>query len=133
MKRLMSFLMLAIIAPVFALALTAAPTLAQDVNDFWGNDDIAGNIENDIVLGNKDPREIAANVINVLLGFLGIIAVIIILAGGFKWMTAGGNQDKTDEAKKLIAAGAIGLVIVLASFGIAKFVISSLVTATGTP
>ena len=59
------------------------------------------------------------------------LAVIIILAGGFMWMTAAGNEDKVATAKKLMAAGVIGLVVVLASFGIAKFVIGSLIGATG--
>jgi len=138
MKKI-SFILLALfIMPIFALALTASPVVAATTitsDDYWGGGDpnITGNIESNILLGNKDPREIAAQVINVILGFLGIVAVIIVLAGGFKWMTAGGNQDKVDEAKKLMAAGAIGLVIVLAAFGIARFLISSLITATTTP
>lgn len=115
-----------------ATAFMVAPVQAADVqpNDFWGGNEVGGNVQNNINLGNRDPREIAAQVINILLGFLGIIAVIIILAGGFKWMTAGGNQDKVDEAKKLMSAGVIGLIIVLASFGIAQFIINSLVSAT---
>jgi len=133
MKKI-SFILLALfIMPIFALALTASPVVAATNitnEDYWGNNGVSANIENEILLGNKDPREIAAEVINVILGFLGIVAVIIILAGGFKWMTAGGNQDKVDEAKKLMAAGAIGLVIVLAAFGIARFLISSLMGAT---
>ncbi|MFH0956085.1 MAG: hypothetical protein V1801_02650, partial [Candidatus Falkowbacteria bacterium] len=72
------------------------------------------------------PRAIAAQVINIILGFLGIVAVIIILLGGFKWMTAGGNEDKVGEAKKLITAGIIGLVIILAAFAIATFVLTQL-------
>ena len=54
----------------------------------------------------------------------------IILAGGFMWMTAGGNEDKVGKAKQLIFSGIIGLAIILAAFAIAKFVINSLVTAT---
>ncbi|MFA6551447.1 MAG: pilin [Patescibacteria group bacterium] len=83
-------------------------------------------------LNDKDPREIAANVINVILGFLGIIAVVLILIGGFMWMTAAGNEDKTGTAKKIMTAGVIGLVIILAAFGIARFVIQALLTATMT-
>lgn len=81
-------------------------------------------------LGNADPRDIAAQVINILLGFLGIIAVVIILIGGFKWMTAGGNEDKVAEAKKLLAAGAIGLIIVFMAYGLAQYVLSKLVEVT---
>jgi len=95
----------------------------------WGNvsTETIGNLTG---LGGTDPREIAANVINVILGFLGIIAVVLILIGGFMWMTAAGNDDKVATAKKIMTAGIIGLVIVLAAFGIAKFVIQALIGAT---
>jgi hypothetical protein len=66
-----------------------------------------------------------------LLGFLGIIAVILILYGGFKWMTAAGDEGNIDTAKKIIAAGVIGLVIILAAFGISQMVMSELYSATG--
>lgn len=87
-------------------------------------------VENSIALGTKDVRETVAQVINVAMGLLGIVAVVIILAGGFMWMTAGGNEEKVDKAKQLIFSGIIGLAIILAAFAIAKFVINSLVTAT---
>ncbi len=82
-------------------------------------------------LGNQDLRETAANLINVLLGLLGLIAVVIVLAGGFKWMTSGGNEEKTGEAKKMIGAGVIGLAIILSAWAISLFVINQLSTATG--
>ena len=46
-------------------------------------------------------------------------------------MTAAGNEEKVEEAKKLMGAGVIGLVIVLASWGIASFILNQLVNATG--
>ena len=79
----------------------------------------------------QDPRETVAKVVNVILGFLGIIAVVLILIAGFLWMTAAGSEEKISTAKKLMSAGVIGLVIVLAAFGIARFVISSMLSATG--
>ncbi|MDP3900420.1 MAG: pilin [bacterium] len=88
-------------------------------------------VESTIGLGNEDPRAIAANVVNIVLGFLGIIAVVLILAGGFIWMTAAGNEDKVSAAKNLMASGLVGLIIVLAAFGIATFVVNSLLSATG--
>ena len=96
--------------------------MAQDV---FGVNDLTGT-----ELGTKDLEDTISGIINIVLGFLGIIATIIILLGGFKWMTSQGNTDKVDEAKKLIGAGVVGLVIVLASYAIARFVLSSLYNET---
>ncbi len=125
-RKLITYsLALLMIIPVFSLAINVAS--AQGLDPWGGHQQDVTNIG----LGSNDPRTIAANVIKVILGFLGIVAVIIILLGGFKWMTAAGNEDKVEEAKKLITAGIIGLVIILAAYGIATFVINSLMTATG--
>lgn len=77
-----------------------------------------------------DPRTIIARVINIALGFLGVIAVGIILYAGFKWMTANGDEDKITDAKKILRDGVIGLVIVLSSWAIATFILSKLSDAT---
>ncbi len=88
-------------------------------------------VTNEIELGNTEPGVIAAGIINVALTFLGILAVIIILLGGFKWMTAAGNEDQVAEAKKIIVAGVTGLIIIFASWGIANFVIGRMINVTG--
>lgn len=77
----------------------------------------------------QDLKKTIQNIISIIVGFLGIITIIIILAGGFKWMTSGGNEDKIAESKKLISAGVVGLVVVLAAYAIASFVVSSLTAA----
>jgi len=115
-----------VVMPALMAAIPASALTAGDVG--LGEDDAVTSIG----LGNESPEKMAVNVIKIILGFLGLIAVVIILIGGFKWMTAGGNDDKVGEAKKLITAGLIGLVIILSAFGISSFVISNLLTATGT-
>ncbi len=92
--------------------------------------DTAGNIQGRSAVGNDDPRNIAANIINIILGFLGILAVVLILFGGFKWMTAAGNEDKIAEAKKLLVAGVVGMVIILAAYALAAFVLDAIFRAT---
>jgi hypothetical protein len=127
MKKFASFLLLALImVPVFVVALSVN---AQADNMLWGGYET--NVQTATGLGNTDPREIAGSVVNIFLGFLGIVAVLIILYGGFKWMTAGGNDDGIAEAKQMISAGVVGLVVILAAFGIAQFVINALYNATG--
>lgn len=118
------------VATLATVTMAPLPVAAQNGDNelLWGQNSYEA-VQN-IGLGNKDPRTIVANVIKIILGFLGIVAVIIILLGGFKWMTAGGNEEKVGEARKLIGQGVIGLVIILAAFGIATFVINSLLAAT---
>jgi len=82
-------------------------------------------------LGTEDVRTTVSKVINAFMGLLGIVAVVIILLGGFKWMTAGGNEDKVGEAKKLILSGIIGLIIIMSAYAIAQFVVGAVVQGTG--
>lgn len=124
-KQLVSFA--ASLGLAASLALPVATLAADSLNT---NDLGVGAIQSEIKLGSGDIRQTAARIINVALGFLGIIAVVIVLLGGFKYMTAGGNEEKTSEARKLIVSGIIGLAIILSAWAITSFVISRLVTAT---
>jgi len=82
-------------------------------------------------LSGQDLRITIANIIRTAMGLLGIIAVLIILYGGFRWMTAAGDDTKVGDARKIITAGIIGLIIIISAYAIASFVVSNLVTATG--
>ncbi len=81
--------------------------------------------------GENDPEQIIVELINWVLGILALIAVVMILIGGFRWMTAAGNEDKVDGAKKLLIAAIIGLVIVMAAWGISIYAVGVLAEATG--
>ncbi len=131
MKKQILGLLLALNLLAIPMAATFSVSPAQAANlNLWGENYNANDFQNETGLGDRDPRDIVARIVRIILGFLGIVAVIIILLGGFKWMTAGGNEDKVSEARKLIVSGIIGLVIILAAFGIAQFVINSLMNAT---
>ena len=96
---------------------------AQDL----GTDVVGKNI----ALSANDPRIIAAKIVRVALGFLGIIAVCIVLYGGFLWMTSAGNEETIGKAKKVLINGLIGLIIILMAFGITQFVLNSLLGRVG--
>ncbi len=92
--------------------------------------DLGLNYATAIGLGTQDVRSTVSNVIKAFMGLLGIVAVVIILLGGFKWMTAGGNEEKVAEAKKLIISGVIGLVIIMSAYAIAQFVVNAIINGT---
>ena len=100
--------------------LAARLVLAADFGVNEVNNGLAGS------LGSDDPRTIAGRIINIALGFLGAIAIGLIIYAGFLWMTSNGNEEKVETAKKILKNAAIGLVIILASWAIATFIISRL-------
>ena len=61
-------------------------------------------------------------IIGVFLSFLGVIFFMLVVYGGFMWMTSGGNQDKVGTAKKIIGNAALGLIIVLSAYIITHLV-----------
>jgi len=115
---------------LFGLLLAPGLTLgATSTGDTFGLTEV--NTGLDGTLGNQDLRTTIGDLIQVALSLLGVVAVVIILIGGFKWMTAGGNEEKVTEARKLIFSGIIGLAIILSAWAIALFVINQLSSATG--
>ena len=79
--------------------------------------------------GFGEPRslgEIAGAIIGTFLSFLGIIFLILIMYGGFVWMTAGGNEMKVLKAKQVLTQAIIGIIIVLAAYSMTSFVFHSL-------
>jgi len=92
--------------------------------------DVIPNSANNLDIGNASPEDMVVSVINWILGILALVAVVMILVGGFKWMTAGGNEEKTEGAKKLLIAALIGLVIILAAWGISVYVINNVLDFT---
>jgi len=76
---------------------------------------------------------IVGQIITVVLGFLGVIFLILIIYSGFQWMTAGGNEETITKAKKRLTNAVIGLVIVMAGYIISYFVITQLYNITAGP
>jgi hypothetical protein len=136
LKQALGILLLTVLF-VPALVLTTAPAAKAELN-LWGDDPSVVQGGDATVgktafqdFGDRDPRVIAGNVIKVLLALLGVIAVVLILYGGFIWMTAMGNDEKTTKAKNLIGAGIVGLLVILAAYAITIFVLRSFLSATG--
>ena len=111
------------------LFLTGFGHLARaQVDPFGGQQSV---LKTALGLGEQDPRVTAAKIIRVILGFLGIIAIGLVLYGGFLWMTSEGNEQKIEDAKRVLKNAVIGLAIILASFGIVMFILNALLGASG--
>jgi len=67
-------------------------------------------------------------IIKIILSFMGIVLLVVVLYGGFLWMTAGGEEEKVRKAKDWIINGIIGLVIILLAYAITSYVVKKLTT-----
>lgn len=77
----------------------------------------------------RAPGVIAAEVVQIVLGFLGLVGVIMMLYAGFLWLTAGGEEEKAKQGRTLLFQALIGTFIVLAAYSITYFVLNELTKA----
>jgi len=74
--------------------------------------------------------EIAGIAVKTFLSILGIIFIVLMLYGGYLWMTARGSEEQLTKAKELIQAAVIGLIIIVAAYAISYFIFSRLTPRT---
>ena len=127
----------AVVLAIALLALTLVFTFSLPVfaainsNTFFAGTNGANNTASALGLGNADLITTVLNIIRIVMGFLGLLAVILIIYAGFLWMTAAGEADRIERAKKVLIGALIGLLLVIFSFAIVTFVLNTLTTATG--
>lgn len=73
-----------------------------------------------------DAFDLIKTVINVMLFIAGIIAVIMIIIGGIRYVTSSGEQANVKGAKDTILYAVVGLVITILAFSIVNFVLGKL-------
>jgi hypothetical protein len=118
---ILQFNMLPVISPASAdSTLFANQTLLQQstANNYGSNP--------------KDVKVVVLNIIKALLTFLAILLVALLIIDGFKYMMSAGNEAKLKEVLGQIQALAIGLLIILASWGITSFLLKAAICTTNT-
>ncbi len=71
------------------------------------------------------PYHFIAQIINWILGIVGLLLTIVIIYGGWTYMTAAGNEDKARKAKSILTYAIIGITIIFASWIIVNYLISA--------
>lgn len=111
-------------APAYAQA-DLEGGLCQGANLQVGNEDCSsqGNPEETV-------NDIITNVINIFSIVVGVVSVIMIIIGGLKYITSGGDSGNVSGAKNTILYAIIGLVIVALAQVIVRFVLTRVSNAT---
>ncbi len=76
----------------------------------------------DKILTLKWFESLFGNLTSVLLGLAGIALFIMLVVGGFKYITAGGDPKGVDSAKKTITYAIGGMVLIAAGYLILQFI-----------
>ncbi len=116
MPRLMAWVFVALAAAqtVAAVGSFSSPEIANAQETFKANVPIGQDIVFD-----KTTAPIAAYVKSVYtyaVGAVGILAAVMLMIGGLRWILAGGNPSSIGEAKEMIFAAITGMVLVLTSY-----------------
>ncbi len=64
-------------------------------------------------------------ILNVIVGVVGVVAVAVIIIGGIFFVTSQGDASKVTRARNTILYGVVGLIVALLAFAIVNFVLSS--------
>lgn len=71
--------------------------------------------------------ELVIRIIEILLAIAGLIAVIFLIVGGFRYVTAGGNEEASESAKKTITNAIIGIIIIILAFVIVRVIANAII------
>lgn len=64
----------------------------------------------------QSPEMAVTQIVQWVLSFVGVIFLVLMIWGGFKWMTAAGNKENISQAEKIVVSAVVGLIIVLSAY-----------------
>jgi hypothetical protein len=70
---------------------------------------------------------IIGNVIKSALGITGSIALLMIIWGGFLWLTSMGNSERVEKGKNVLIWATLGLVLIFGAYAITSYIIEKLI------
>ena len=90
------------------------------------------NVTNDPSITNVGTGEnnlvpAVTNILNAVIGVLGLVCVVVMIIGGVNYMTSSGDAGKVKKAKDTILYGLIGLVVCVLAFALVNFVIANII------
>ena len=95
----------------------------SDLSTAGGGDSCTGG---DTAGGAERIQTIVTTIVNIFSIIVGIVAVVMIIYGGFKYITSGGDSGKITSAKSTVVYALIGLVIAALAQTLAKYVLANL-------
>lgn len=116
-------LLLMVALPIMTYAATGDGGKSQACKALGANDDCSTGSGKNKKLPEEGIQDVIKTVINIMSSIGGIIAVIMVVIGGFKFMTAAGDSAKAASARNTIIFALVGLIVVAFAQVIVQFVL----------
>ena len=121
-------------APAFAAPAKSSSSLSGEkpLNISGGAGAAKGDDQSACLFGNENGCDqgqtpIFRIVTNVLLFIIGAVSVIMLIIGGFRYVTSQGDQTQMQSAKNTILYAVIGVVVSIAAYAIVSFVVTQFI------
>lgn len=121
MKRIRTFIT-SVVASLAVVAALLSPVLVPSTAEAQIQKGINAARTDDMSSA-VEPESIVQRVVDIILFVLGVLAVIMIIVGGFRYVTSGGDSNKLTSAKNTILYAVIGLIVALFAYAIVKWVV----------
>lgn len=118
-------LVLVLLAPAAAFAQTDAVSqglFSSNIRSLFG---FGGLNQSTTLTG------LLSNIILLILRFVGLIAVLFIIIGGYRYITSQGNAEQAEAGQKTLVNAVIGLVIIALAYVIVTVVVNTVNSSGG--
>lgn len=120
MSRVLSIMLISFMLAILPVTVSAA--------GLWGG---CENVTDSVICDSYDDKDedvnnFVGNLMDVLIWIVGVAAVIMIIVGGVKYITSGGDANKLTSAKNTILYSVVGLVVALFAYAIVTWIIGGL-------
>lgn len=124
-KRLALFTLMAVTVLAGVVAIHTVPALASAKDEICSGVGAASGASGcSTPEGSPTVNSVINTVINIMSAFVGVVAVIMIVFAGFRYITSGGDSSKISGAKNTLIYAIVGLVVAALSQIIVRFVVS---------
>ncbi len=107
-----------VFSSLYLASATFAGTTIGDAEELLG--DVGGSSQADLMT-------LIYNLINWAIGIAALVCVVVLIASGYKYITAAGDENKVESATKTLTFAIIGLVVCFIAVILVRFVLQNVI------
>lgn len=110
---------LTVMALLLVNSIGISPVFAQAINPEQDQPSIIATLSG----GQTGLRGLVLTIVNFFLTFLGLLAVVMVIYGGFLYVSSAGEEENVTKAKKILLYAVIGIILIVVSFALVNTIL----------